>query len=462
VSIDEAIARARQRRQQDLADLLEEVRIPSISALPERRGDCRRNAEWLAERLERLGLKSDVVEVAAGQPPLVVAETPRRDGRPHITVYGHYDVQPPDPLDLWQSPPFEPEIRDGRIYGRGVADSKSNHLAALKAVEHLVATGDLGVDLRFLIEGEEEVSGTALPKYLRDNAESLDTDAVLLWDGGFDEYGRPTLATALRGLLYVEIHATGAPVDLHSGTYGGIAPNAANTLARILGELKDRDGRITIPGFYDDVRRPSDEELTAWRGEDERYIAAVKSIARIDTLEGERAHLALERAGSRPTLDVNGMLSGFVEAGQKTVIPAAAFAKVSMRLVPDQDWKKIFESLQAYAPTLSTPGVKVRVDLLSAGPAVLAGTDSAPAAHLRAAFKETFGRDTALVRVGGSIPVAVDFQEFVKAPLLISGIDEADTAIHSPNERLTVEQYHLGIEALIRFIGGFSAGQPIR
>ena len=456
-TVDAAIARARERREQDLADLVEEVRFPSISALPERRGDCRRNAEWLVQRLERLGLKGDAIEVVPGQPPLVAAETPRRKGRPHLTVYGHYDVQPPDPLDLWQSPPFEPQIRDGRIYGRGVADSKCNHLAAIKAVEHLVAAGDLGVDLRFLIEGEEEVSGTALPKYLRDSAGKLDTDAVLVWDGGFDEYGRPTLATALRGMLYVEIHTTGAPVDLHSGTYGGVAPNPANTLARILGELKGRDGRVTIPGFYDDVRPPSNEELEAWRDEDDRYVAAVKSISGIETLEGEAGHRALERTGSRPTLDVNGMLSGFVEAGQKTVIPAAAFAKVSMRLVADQDWRKILASLRSHASSLSTPGVTVRVDLLSAGPPVLAGTDSPAAGQLRAAFKETFGKDTALVRVGGSIPVAVDFQETVKAPLLISGIDEADTAIHSPNERLTVEQYYLGIETLIRFIGRFTA-----
>ena len=456
-TIDAAIARAREHRDRDLAELLEEVRIPSVSALPERRADCRRNADWLRERLARLGLDAKVVDVAAGAGPVVVAETQRRAGRPHLTVYGHYDVQPPDPLDLWESPPFEPEIRGGRIYGRGVADSKCNHLAAIKAVEHLKAVGDLDVDLRFLIEGEEEVSGTALPKYLNDNAGKLDTDAVLLWDGGFDEYGRPTLATALRGLLYVEIHATGAPVDLHSGTYGGLAPNPANTLARIIGELKTREGHVTIPGFYDAVRKPSREELQAWSDEDARYVAAIKAISGMQTLDGEPSFLALERAGSRPTLDVNGILSGFVGAGQKTVIPSSAFAKVSMRLVPDQDWKAILESMQRYVPTLSTPGVEARVELLSAAPPVTAGTDSVPADRLRAAFKETFGKDTALVRIGGSIPVAVDFQEAVKAPLLISGIDEADTAIHSPNERLTVEQYHLGIEALIRFIGSFTA-----
>ena len=454
--VDSALARAREHRDADLADLVEEVRIPSISALPERRADCRRNAEWLRERLERLGLEAKVIEVVPGQPPLVEAESRRRPGRPHLTIYGHYDVQPPDPLELWASPPFEPEIRGGRLYGRGVADSKANHLAALKAVEHLKAAGELGVDLRFLIEGEEEVSGTALPKYLRDNSRHLETDAVLLWDGGFDEYGRPTLATALRGLLYVELHASGAPVDLHSGTYGGIAPNPANTLARIIGELKGRDGRITIPGFYDAVRDPSAEELRAWREEDARYVAAVKEITGLKVLEGEPDRLALERTGSRPTLDVNGILSGFVEAGQKTVIPASAFAKVSMRLVPDQDWKAILRSLEEYVPALSTPGVEVRVEMLSAAPPVTAKTESPAAARLRTAFKETFGKDTALVRIGGSIPVAVDFQEAVGAPLLISGIDEADTAIHSPNERLTVEQYHLGIEALIRFIGGFS------
>jgi acetylornithine deacetylase/succinyl-diaminopimelate desuccinylase-like protein len=456
-NVDAALARAREHRQQDLEDLLEEIRIPSVSALPEHRSDCRRNAEWLRERLQRLGLDAKVVEVIPGQPPLVTAESPRRSGHPHLTVYGHYDVQPPDPLDLWSSPPFEPQIREGRIYGRGVADSKSNHLAAIKAVEHLAATGELGLDLRFLIEGEEEIAGAALPTFLHESAGRLDTNAVLLWDGGFDEYGRPTLATALRGMLYVEIHAAGAPTDLHSGSYGGNAPNPANTLARILGELKGRDGRVTIPGFYDDVREPSAEEMTAWRDEDARYIQAVESITGMTTLEGESDHMALERAGSRPTLDVNGMNSGFVGAGMKTVIPASAFAKVSMRLVPDQDWQKILKSLEVYAPTLSTPGVSVRVERLTAGPPVLAGTDSAPADQLRAAFSETFGKDTVLIRVGGSIKVAVDFQETVKAPLLISGIDEADTATHAPNERLSVVQYHQGIEALIRFIGGFRA-----
>ncbi len=455
--IRKALERARQNRDADLADLLEEVRIPSVSALPERRADCLRNADWLRARLAKLGFAAKAVEVVPGQPPVVDAETKRRPGHPHLTVYGHYDVQPPDPLELWDSPPFEPAIRDGRIYARGVADSKANHMVAMKAVEHLLASGGIAADVRFLIEGEEEVGGTSLPKYLRDQGENTRTDAVLLWDGGFDEYGRPTLATALRGLLYLEIHAKGAPVDLHSGTYGGVAPNPANTLARILAELKTREGHVTIPGFYDAVRDPSPEELGAWRRDDAKYAAAIRHNTGIETLEGESDYLTLERAGSRPTLDVNGMLSGFVDPGQKTVIPAKAFAKVSMRLVPDQDWEAILRSLEGYVAKLSTPGVNVRVEVLSAGPPVTAGTDSGPATQLRAAFQETFGKETALVRVGGSIPVAVDFQQATSAPLLISGIDEADTAIHSPNERLSVEQYFLGIESLIHFIGRFEA-----
>jgi acetylornithine deacetylase/succinyl-diaminopimelate desuccinylase-like protein len=452
-TVEAAISRARTSRDADLADLVEELRIPSVSTLPERRADCVRNAEWLRTKFERMGLQSSLV--GDDGPPVVVAEWNGAPGKPQLTIYGHYDVQPPDPLDLWDSPPFEPAIKDGYIYARGAADSKGNHLAAVKAVEHLLASGPLPVNVRFLIEGEEEITGLALPAYIRENAKRLATDAVLVWDGGFDEYGRPTLATALRGLLYVELHATGAKQDLHSGTFGGVAPNPINTLARIVGELKDRDGHITIPGFYDSVRAPSDEELAEWRRDDDRYAAEMKRLAGAPALEGEPGFLVHERAGSRPTLDANGFLGGFVGEGQKTVIPAAAFAKLSMRLVPDQDWRSILASLEAHVKTLTSPGVDVRVEYLSSNPPVLAGVDNPAAGALRAAYRETFGGETALIRIGGSIPVAIDFQEAIGAPLLISGIDAADSAIHSPNERQPLDQYYRGIEAVIRFIGHF-------
>ncbi len=450
--METALSRAAAGRDADVADLFEVLRIPSVSTLPERRADCLRNAGWLRDRLDRLGMTAQIVDVKDGGLPVVVGDWHGQPGKPHLTIYGHYDVQPPDPLDEWKSPPFEPAIRNGHIYARGSADNKGNHMATLKAVEHLFAAGGPPLNIRFLIEGEEEITGESLPQYLRANGSKLQTDSVLIWDSGFDETNRPTLATALRGLLYVELHATGAAVDLHSGSYGGVAPNPINTLARIIGELKDRSGHVTIPGFYDAVRAPSAEELEDWRRKDPKYANEMKRMSGARVLEGEPGFLALERTGSRPTLDANGIVGGFTGEGKKTVIPARASAKVSLRLVPDQDWKTVLESLKKHVASLTTPGVEVKVDLLGAAPPVTSGVEH-PAAHaLRAAYSEAFGKTPALVRVGGSIPVTVDFQEAVGAPLVISGIAQSDSAIHSPNEHLALDHYHKGIEAVIRFI----------
>ena len=450
--MDAALAKAAAARDADLADLIEELRIPSVSALPERHEDCLRNARWLRDRMQALGMKVEIVDVLEGGKPVVVADWNERPGKPHLTIYGHYDVQPPDPLDEWKSPPFEPEIRNGHIYARGCADNKGNHMATLKAVEHLFAAGGPPINLRFLIEGEEEISGQSLSRYLRANGSKLKSDSVLVWDGGFDEADNPTLATALRGILYVELHATGASVDLHSGMYGGVAPNPINTLARIIGELKDRNGHITIPGFYDQVRRPSEAELADWKTKDHDYAETILSMSGARTLEGEPGFLALERTGSRPTLDANGIIGGFTGEGSKTVIPARASAKVSLRLVPDQDWKTVLASLEKQVEALTTPGVEIRVDVLGSAPPVVCGVDHAAARALRAAYAEAFGKETSLIRVGGSIPVSVDFQEAIGAPLVISGIPQADDAVHSPNEHLVVDHYHRGIEAVIRFI----------
>src|SRR3989442_2267712 len=255
----------------------------------------------------------------------------------HLTIYGHYDVQPPDPLEEWRSPPFDPQIRGERIYARGCADNKGNHLAAVKAVEHLFEAGGPPINLRFLFEGEEEITGESLPRYLRSNSPRLRTDAVLVWDGGLDEEGNPTLATALRGLLYLELHARGAAVDLHSGIFGGVAPNPINTLARIIGELKDRDGHITVPGFYDHVKPASPEEVANWKGKDQRYAETILKVSGAPALEGEPGFLTLERTGSRPTLDANGFIGGFTGEGKKTVLPARAFPKGSLGLWPHHD-----------------------------------------------------------------------------------------------------------------------------
>jgi len=447
-----ALTRAAAARDADLADLFEELRIPSISTLPERREDCLRNARWLQARFDRIGFTTELVQPIAEGLPVVAGEWNGRPGKPHLTIYGHYDVQPTDPLGEWETPPFEPAIRDGRIYARGCADNKGNHMATLKAVEHLFAAGGPPVNLRFLIEGEEEIVGKSLPRYLRDNGSKLKTDAVLMWDGGFDEEGNPTLATGLRGLLYLELHARGAAVDLHSGLFGGVAPNPINTLARIIGELKDRSGHITIPGLYDQVEPPSAEELADWKKKDERYAQALLQASGAPILEGEPGFLALERTGSRPTLDANGFLGGFVGEGEKTVIPARAFAKVSLRLVPNQDPVAVKAAIEKHIQSLTTPGVEIEVKVLSSAPPVKCRVDNPVADALRAAYSEVFGKDTALIRIGGSIPVSVDFQEAIGAPLLISGIPQADAAAHSPNERLVVDNYLRGIEAVIRFI----------
>ena len=452
--LNAAIALARSRQKDDLDDLIDELRIPSISTLPERRDDCLRNARWLQDRFNAIGMRTQLVEAIGGHLPVLVAEWAGGPGKPHLTIYGHYDVQPVDPIEEWKFPPFEPVIRDGEVWARGAADNKGNHMVTVKAVEHLFGSGGLPINLRFILEGEEEITGPALPHYLRLHGPRLKTDAVLIWDSGMDEDGNPTLAAALRGLISTELRAKGPAVDLHSGTFGGVAPNPINTLARIVGELKDRHGRITIPGFYDAVRPPGAEELAVWKGKDAQYQETVKRMSGAKMLEGEDEFLALERAGSRPTLDANGFIGGFTGNGTKTVIPAEASAKISMRLVPDQDPEAILAAYETYVRELSTPGVEISVAVFGTAPPVLCKVDNNAARMLRVAYKEAFGKETALIRVGGSIPVAVDFQEAVGAPLVISGIAQADSAIHSPNEHFVIDNYHRGIEAVIRFICG--------
>src|SRR3989442_66815 len=454
--LESAIALARTRRKADLDDLVEELRIPSISTLPESREDCLRNARWLRDRFSAMGMQAEIVDALPGSLPVVVAGWDERPGKPHLTIYGHYDVQPVDPVEEWTSPPFEPSIRDGEVWARGAADNKGNHMVAVKAAEHPFAAGGAPINLRFIIEGEEEITGPALPHYLRTNAARLGTDAVLIFDSGMDEDGNPTLATALRGILYTELRARGPAVDLHSGSFGGVAPNPINTLARVIGELKDRHGHVKIPGFYDAVRKASPEELAAWKAKDAGYAETVRRMTGGNALEGEPGFLALERAGSRPTLDANGIIGGFTGKGAKTVIPAEASAKVSMRLVPDQDWESILAPFEKHVHSLTTPGVEIGVEVLGSAPPVTCPADHPPAGALQAASRQAFGKDTALIRVAGSIPVAADCTEGLGAPLVISGIAQADSALHSPNEHLVIDNYHRGIEAVIRFICGLA------
>jgi acetylornithine deacetylase/succinyl-diaminopimelate desuccinylase-like protein len=457
MSLERALDLARAGRGVAEADFFEELRIPSVSTLPSHRGDVRRNCEWLADRFRSLGLDVSITDVVDGGHPVLRADWLRDSDMPTLTMYGHYDVQPPDPLEEWESPPFEPTVRDGLVYARGSSDNKGNHMAALKAAEHALAAGGPPVNLRFLLEGEEEITGPSLPTYVREHASELATDYVLVWDGGFSPDGRPELVTGLRGILYVELEAAGPAIDLHSGGFGGNAPNPLNTLARILGELKDRDGRITIPGFYDGVRPPEPEDMADW-DRSTAFGETLRGLMGASVLEGESEYSAAERAWARPTLDVNGFVGGFTGEGKKTVIPARGSAKVSMRLVPGQDPMRILDALREYVDELTTPGVRVEVKLLGAAPPVLSGASHPGAVALASAFEASFGLPAARLRTGGSIPVAIDFQEALGAPMMISGLSQPGSGAHSPNEKFSLEHFHRGTEALIRLM--WSLGSP--
>lgn len=447
-----ALELARAGRSQAERDFLEELRIPSVSTLPEHRADVRRNADWLRERFDALGFETSLTDVTEGGHPVLQADWRGAGAAPTLTIYGHYDVQPPDPLEEWESPPFEPVVKDGHVYARGSSDNKGNHLPALKAAEYAVAAGGPPLNLRFLIEGEEEIGGPSLPRYLKDNAGRLASDYTLIWDGGFSTEGRPAIVTGLRGILYVEIHATGAARDLHSGGFGGVAPNPLNSLARVLGELKGRDGRVTIPGFYDGVKAPAPEESADW-DRSEGFGETVRALIGARQLEGEQEYAPVERMASRPTLDVNGFIGGFTGDGTKTVIANRAMAKVSMRLVPDQDPARILESLRSYARSLSTPGVEVEVKELGffARPVTL-GFDHVAARAAADAYREAFGLEPALRRMGGSVPVTSDFQDHVGGLIVCSGLGQAGAGAHGPNEKMSLDNFHRGTEMLLRFM----------
>src|SRR5215467_9294240 len=431
--LDQVLERARGRRAEAEGQLFELISIPSVSALPEHRADCRRAAGWLAQRLGSLGMDVQLADVLDGGHPVVVAEWLGRPGAPTLTIYGHYDVQPPDPLDEWESPPFEPTVRDGFVYGRGADDNKAQHLASVLAAEHWFASGGPPVNLRFLIEGEEEVSGRSLPTYIRMNADRLATDYLLIADGSFEAPGLPTVVTGLRGLLYTEIEVVGPRVDLHSGIFGGVAPNPFNSLAHILAGLKDRDGGVPITA------------------EQQRTAMGVTELA------GEAGYSVLERKWARPTLDVHGIVGGFTGAGSKTVIPARARAKVSTRLVPRQDPARVLAGLRDAVAGLATAGTRAEVVELSSAPPVRLAADHPGVDALRKAFSAAFGAAPVLIREGGSVPVTIDFQEALGTRLLVTGFGLPDDALHSPNERMSLDQYHRGTDAVIHLMHELAA-----
>jgi acetylornithine deacetylase/succinyl-diaminopimelate desuccinylase-like protein len=445
-SIDGYLETNRQRHLDELSDFL---RIPSVSAKSENRDDTRRAAEWLVERMLEAGLEAAEVLPTPGH-PVVLGEWRGAPGAPTLLVYGHYDVQPPEPLDEWDSPPFEPEVRDGRLYARGSVDDKGQLYLHLKAVEAQIAVnGALPVNVVFLIEGEEEIGSPNLEAFLVANRERLACDAVLVSDTGMFAPGLPSITTGLRGLAYFEIRVRGPQSDLHSGSYGGAVVNPANALATILAKLRDESGRVLVPGFYDDVKGLTEREreaLSSLPFTDEELRAEVGAPA----LGGEEGFGSLERVWARPTLDVNGLLSGYTGEGAKTVLPARAMAKVSMRLVPDQEYRDIERRFADHVRGLAPPGVTVEVEALHGGQPWRADPEEPIFDAASRALAHAFGREPVFIREGGSIPIVHAFQQTFGAPVVLIGFGLPGSNAHAPNEWFSLENYRQGTRAIAR------------
>jgi acetylornithine deacetylase/succinyl-diaminopimelate desuccinylase-like protein len=423
--------------------------IPSVSALPAHAGDVRRAATWLADALTLAGLEHAEVAETGGH-PIVYADWLHAEGAPTVLVYGHYDVQPVDPLDLWTSPPFEPAIEGDRLLARGAADDKGHIHAHVMAAEALLATRkSLPVNVKYMFEGEEESGSVSLDRWLTANAERLAADAVVISDTGFFEGNVPAITISLRGLMYAQIDVVGTPVDVHSGGFGGVVENPANALAQIIAALKGPDGRIRIPGFYDDVvaLAESDRDALEALPFDEE---AFRVRTGVPALVGEVGFSVLERKGARPTLDVNGIWGGFMGEGSKTIIPAHAHAKISCRLVTAQDPKKVFEALREYVAEIAPPGVTTTVQLLGTGLPSLASTDHPVTQAAGRALEATFGRWPVFIREGGSIPVCASFESILGLPVVLVGFSQPDEHAHAPNEWLDLNNYETGIRMFAR------------
>ncbi len=447
-----AISFARQNYPRFLNDLKALLRIPSISTLPEHNGDCRKAAETLAAELKRIGMEN-VRLVQTEVHPLVYADWLHAAGKPTVLIYGHYDVQPPDPLDEWHTPPFEPTERNGNIYARGAVDDKGQVMAQVKALESLLAANkSLPLNVRVLLEGDEEVGGEGIANYVASKPADLKADFALISDTELFAPGLPTLCVGLRGMIYTELEVRGAKTDLHSGVYGGVAPNPFVALAQIITKLKDENGHILIPGFYDGVIPPSAEELATWRTlpfDEEEYR---KTEVGSTQLAGETGYSVLERTWARPTLDVHGMPGGFIGAGAKTVIPAKATAKISMRLVPGMIPAMTFALYKSYVEKIAPAGVDVAVKLIHSGDPCMVRVDNPYIRAATRALHEVWGKDTVFIRSGGSIPIVGDFDRHLGLPSVMMGFGLPDDNLHAPNEKFNLKNFALGIESLIRFM----------
>jgi len=458
MSVDVAVGFAKSNGERFVDELKALLRIPSISTDPEHVGDVRKAAQFVADELLRIGMQNvhliETTSATHNGHPLVYADWLNAPGQPTVLCYGHYDVQPAEPLELWKSPAFEPEIRDGNIYARGAVDDKGQMWMHVKALESLMSAGGgkLPVNVRVIVEGEEEVGGEGIAAFVREHGDQLKADVALVSDTEMFAPELPTLCVGLRGMIYTEIEVQGARTDLHSGLYGGAAPNPFVALAQIIAKLKDAEGKILIPGFYDKVQKPTGAELKAWKAlpfdEEEYREAEVGSTE----LTGEAGYSVLERTWARPTLDVHGMPGGFIGAGAKTVIPAKALAKVSMRLVPDMTPAESFSLYKSYVESIVPKGCSVDVRMIHSGDPIVVSTDNRFVAAATEAMHTVFAKETVFVRGGGSIPIVGDFIRELGIPTVMMGFGLPDDNLHAPNEKFNLSNFHRGIESIIRWL----------
>jgi acetylornithine deacetylase/succinyl-diaminopimelate desuccinylase-like protein len=447
-----AVSYARGNQQRFLNELKDLLRIPSISTLDEHKSDVQKAADFVAAELRRIGLEN-VESIPTKGHPLVYAEWLHAPGKPTVLMYAHYDVQPPDPLNEWISPPFEPAERNQNVYARGAVDDKGQLWMEVKALESLIQAGGgkLPINVKVLFEGEEEVGGESITEYVLKQKTKLKADFALVCDTELFAPNLPTLCVGLRGLVYTEIEAVGPKTDLHSGVYGGAAPNPLFALIEIISQLKDAKGKILIPGFYQGVKAPSQAELKTWKRlpfKEERYR---KTEVGSTVLTGEPGYSVLYRTWARPTLEVHGIPGGFTAPGAKTVIPARAAAKVSMRLVPNQNADDVLNKFKKFVKKLTPKGIQTSIKVWSKGPACVVGTDNPYIRAATEALHDVFKKDTVFIRSGGSIPIVTDFQDVLKIPSVMMGFGLPDDNLHAPNEKFHIPNFYRGIESICVF-----------
>jgi acetylornithine deacetylase/succinyl-diaminopimelate desuccinylase-like protein len=429
-----------------LEELFELIRIPSVSAKEENRKDMLRMAEHLKHSLLNAGATSAEIYPTAGH-PVLYAEKIISQNVPTILVYGHYDVQPAEPLELWKTDPFEPVIRDGRIWGRGADDDKGQLFMHIKAFELMNNTGTLTCNVKFMIEGEEEVGSVNLERFCIDNKMMLKADVILISDTTMISAEFPSVTSGLRGLAYMQVEVTGPDRDLHSGLYGGAVVNPCNVLCEMISSLKDRDNRITIPGFYDDVNECSKEERDEMGKRPFNEVSFRKSIG-VEVLNGETGYSVTERIGIRPTLDVNGIWGGYTGEGAKTILPSKAYAKISMRLVPDQNAERIASLFEKHFSSIAPQGVQVKAEYLHGGEAYVSPIDTPEYMSASRAVETVFSKKPVPVRSGGSIPIVATFEKILGIKSVLMGFGLDSDAIHSPNENYPLFNFFRGIETI--------------